>query len=361
VDSRRHRREVAVVFGTRSEALALAPVVRALRRSDRYVPLVVSTGEQRWILDQVLRPLGLRPDVDLTLPGADAPRSRRTLSPEVVERLGALLVGCRPGAVLVHGDSASAFGAALAAFSEGVRVCHLGAGYRSEEVWAAFEVANQRLIDPLAWWHLVPTGRAAAHLVSEGIAPGRITVTGPTGLDTLRWAASLNRGEPAFTGTAGRRVLACLRAADGDSHRLQAVADILESLGGGGEVVLPRHPDGASDALCQRLDSGLVTVIPPLEYLDYVATLGDAALVVTDSVAVEVEARCLGVPYAVLGDDLRSFEEMCRAPHRPGPDGRGDDVARTGLVLDVLDRLPDGCLPIPGSDGAVAGRAVLGV
>ncbi|MDQ1288038.1 MAG: hypothetical protein QG622_1603 [Actinomycetota bacterium] len=372
--------EVAVVLGTRSEAVALAPVVRAMRRSNRFDPLVISTGEQRSILDQVLRALGVRPDVDLTLPGTEPAGSPRSLPPEAVERLGDLLVACRPVAVLVHGDSASAFGAALAAFSEGFLVGHLGAGFRSPEARSAAEMANQRLIDPLARWHLTSTPVAAANLVAEGIDPSTVVVTGSTGLDTLRWAMSLNRGGSAFgesalrdfalgapaahgpgRGGPGRgRVLACLRTADRNCDRLSRMADALRRCAEeGADVVLPRHPDGAPDGLCRRLGESGVRVIPPLEYLDYVATVRSATVVVTDSSTVEEEVAYLGTPLIAVGDDLPSLdgallEALDRVMTPSGDEVRpdfDDEPEAARRVLDALRR-SSGRVEVSPSPGA---------
>lgn len=378
--------EIAVVLGTRSEAVALTPVVRALRRCEHFSPLVVSTGQQRGALDQVLRPLGVRPDVDLALGRSGPDGSSGRLAAEAVEELGELLAGRRPHAVLVHGDSATAFGAALAAGSEGIGVGHLGAGVRAPRAAAAPpppQEANQRLIAPLARWHLAPTLTAARNLVAEGVDPQAVTVTGATAVDCLLWAVSLGRGTSAFAPDGGDgqgRVLACLQLGEGDRDRSVALAGALRGLVAEGlEVVLPRHPDGVPAAVLADLDAAGVRLLPPLDYLDFVATLRDADLVVTDSGAVGEEAPGLGTPVLVVREVTDRAEELaagtarlthaqpddvveaCRrlvgGPDRPGrrrapliPLGDGRAAER---VLDVLTRSLTGA-----RSGAVAGPTV---
>jgi UDP-N-acetylglucosamine 2-epimerase (non-hydrolysing) len=300
--------EIAVVLGTRSEAVKLAPVVRALRRTPGVRPLVVSTGQHRELLDQVLRPLGVRPDVDLAVLDPVQPLPR--LTARVVEQLGELLAQRRPAAVIVHGDSTTAFGGALAAFSEGIPVGHLGAGLRTGLLSDPFpEEANRRLIVPLARWHLAPTPGAAANLIAEGVDASAITVTGNTGIDALTWAADLDRGTSAFRGR---------RAVDRDAPRLLVTLHRRENGGGtmrglagalcrlaedGADVVVPLHPSpSVREVLLPALEGSKVRVVASLGYLDFVATLADSTLVITDSGGVQEEAPSLGKPVLVVRD-----------------------------------------------------------
>jgi UDP-N-acetylglucosamine 2-epimerase (non-hydrolysing) len=298
--------EIAVVLGTRSEAVKLAPVVRALRRTPGVRPLVVSTGQHRELLDQVLRPLGVRPDVDLAVldPGQPLPR----LTARVVEQLGELLAQRRPAAVIVHGDSTTAFGGALAAFSEGIPVGHVGAGLRSGMASDPFpEEANRRLIAPLARWHLAPTVGAAANLIAEGVESSTVTVTGNTGIDSLTWAADLQRGTSAFRGRravdrAAPRLLVTLHRRENGGGTMRGLAGALRELAAdGADVVVPLHPSPAvREVLLPALEGSQVRVVESLGYLDFVATLADSTLVITDSGGVQEEAPTLGKPALVV-------------------------------------------------------------
>jgi UDP-N-acetylglucosamine 2-epimerase (non-hydrolysing) len=308
--------EIAVVLGTRSDAVTLAPVVRALRRTPGFRALVVSTGQHRDLLDDVLRPLGVRPDIDLAQadPGRPTPR----LTARVVEELGDLLAARRPRAVLVHGDSSTAFGGALAAFSEGIPVAHAGAGLRADTIADQVpEEANRRLIAPLARWHLAPTASAAANLVTEGIDPAAVTITGSTGIDALLWAAQLQRGTSAFRrppagGSAPPRVLVTLHRRENRGERMAHVAVALRRLAeDGADVVLPAHPSPDVRAvLLPALAGSGVTLREPLGYLDFVATLEDATLVITDSGGVQEEAATLGRPTLVARETTERGEGL---------------------------------------------------
>jgi UDP-N-acetylglucosamine 2-epimerase (non-hydrolysing) len=332
IETRDDQTEVVVVLGTRSEAVALAPVVRALRRASGVRPLVVSTGQHHDLLDQVLRPLGVRPDVDLTVTETGAPLHRLTAG--VVEQLGELLASRRPDAVLVHGDSTTAFGGALAAFSEGIPVGHVGAGLRSGVPDDPFpEEANRRLIAPLARWHLATTAAAAGNLIAEGIDPDGITVTGTTGIDALLWAADLDRGSSAFRGRRSTerapRLLATLQRRENEGPRMERLAQALRRLADdGADVVLPLPPNrGVRDALEPALAGSAVRIVEPMDYLDFVATLADASVVITDSGGLQEEAPALGKPVLVARE----------ATDRP--EGPASGVARlVGADPDVVVR-----------------------
>jgi UDP-N-acetylglucosamine 2-epimerase (non-hydrolysing) len=308
--------EIAVVLGTRSEAVTLAPVVRALRRRPGVRPLVVSTGQHRELLDHVLRPLGVRPDVDLAPiePGQPLPR----LTARVVEQLGELLAARRPDAVIVHGDSTTAFGGALAAFCEAIPVAHAGAGLRSNVMDDPFpEEANRRLIAPLARWHLAPTASAAANLIAEGLDPASVTVTGSTGIDALLWAADLQRGTSAFRGRraadrAAARVLVTLHRRENVGARMERIAGALRQLAAeGADVVLPMHPSPeVRGSLAPVLIDSDVRIVQPLGYLDFVATLGDSTLVITDSGGVQEDAATLGRPALVARETTERCEGL---------------------------------------------------
>jgi UDP-N-acetylglucosamine 2-epimerase (non-hydrolysing) len=308
--------EIAVVLGTRSEAVTLAPVVRALRRRPGVRPLVVSTGQHRELLDHVLRPLGVRPDVDLAPiePGQPLPR----LTARVVEQLGELLAARRPDAVIVHGDSTTAFGGALAAFCEAIPVAHAGAGLRSNVMDDPFpEEANRRLIAPLARWHLAHTASAAANLIAEGLDPASVTVTGSTGIDALLWAADLQRGTSAFRGRraadrAAARVLVTLHRRENVGARMERIAGALRQLAAeGADVVLPMHPSPeVRGSLAPVLIDSDVRIVQPLGYLDFVATLGDSTLVITDSGGVQEDAATLGRPALVARETTERCEGL---------------------------------------------------
>ena len=175
---------IAVIFGTRPEAIKMAPVVQALRAEPGVTCRVWSTGQHRQMLDQVLGLFDLRADGDLGLmkPG----QSLNELFAAAVTGVDALLKAHRPDLVLVHGDTTTAAAAATAAFNLGVAVGHVEAGLRSgrmDQPWP--EEFNRRLVDMVSTLMFAPTERARANLLAEGAAPERVLVTGNTVVDAL--------------------------------------------------------------------------------------------------------------------------------------------------------------------------------
>lgn len=192
-------RSVAVILGTRPEAIKCAPVIRALRDDPRFVPVVLSTGQHRQMLDETLGAFGLTPDVDL-----EVMAPKQTLS-QVTHRALAGLSGYlaeRPvDAVLVHGDTATTLAGALAGFHNQIPVVHIEAGLCSGNLYSPFpEEANRRLVAQIAELHLAPTPGNSANLIREGVRESRIVVTGNTVIDVLRWASAqaTDYGHPAL-------------------------------------------------------------------------------------------------------------------------------------------------------------------
>src|SRR5690606_33482099 len=182
--SRRPRQKVMLVFGTRPEAIKMAPVVMALRGMPDIDTCVAVTAQHRHMLDQALDLFGIVPDEDLdvmtpsqTLPGTFA--RMLTGMTEVLERH-------KPALVLVHGDTSTTLATALAAFYARVRIGHVEAGLRTGDLDSPWpEEANRRLTAPLATMHFAPTARARSNLLAEGIVPSSIHVTGNTVIDAL--------------------------------------------------------------------------------------------------------------------------------------------------------------------------------
>lgn len=174
-----------VVYGTRPEAIKVAPVIKALERDVVLSPFVVVTAQHREMLDQVNRVFGINPDVDLNLMSHG--QSLNMIASAVIGRIDELINSIRPDAVIVQGDTTSVMGTAVAAFNRGVPVVHLEAGLRSGDIDSPFpEEANRRIVSQIARIHLAPTERSQANLVSIGVMESQIFVTGNTVIDALR-------------------------------------------------------------------------------------------------------------------------------------------------------------------------------
>jgi UDP-N-acetylglucosamine 2-epimerase (non-hydrolysing) len=299
-----------VVYGTRPEAIKLAPVVRALDEHDALRPRVVVTGQHREMLDQVNDFFGITPDVDLDLmtPGA----SVNAIARRVLESMETLLESGRPDAVVVQGDTTSAFAASLAAFLAEVPVVHVEAGLRTGNLRSPFpEEANRRLTAVVADLHLAPTTTARDNLLAESVDPARILVTGNTVVDALQWAVRqpVRFTDPRVEELGGERPLLLVT-----THRREAWGPrMAAAMAGLGEVaaahpeldvLLPMHRNPVvRDAVVEALGARPnVVLTEPLAYAEFAHVMARCHLVVTDSGGIQEEAPSLGKPVLVLRD-----------------------------------------------------------
>jgi UDP-N-acetylglucosamine 2-epimerase (non-hydrolysing) len=290
------------VLGTRPEAIKLAPVVRAMAASSLFQPVVVTTGQHREMLQQMLGLLGVGVKTDLAVM-----RDRQRLSEltaRLVDGLGTVIRTERPDLVVVQGDTTTALCGALAAFYEHTPVAHVEAGLRTGVLDNPFpEELNRRMIGRVARWHFAPTARSADHLRAEGVPPEQVITTGNTVVDNLLWVLAEGAGRSAFR-TGRRKVLLTLHRRENQGTRMRSMGAALRRLADRGdvEIVLPLHRSPAvREALLPELDGHPgVRVVDPLDYLDFAATLADCDLVLTDSGGLQEEAPSLGKPALVL-------------------------------------------------------------
>lgn len=313
---------VWLIGGTRPEAIKLAPLAAALSDHGRVRPVIVSSGQHPTMFHQGLASFGLSPGVEMN------PLRRRGSQAELVAQLGQSfddrLQRDRPSAVVVQGDTATAFIGALSAFWRRVPVVHLEAGLRSHDLDAPFpEEANRRMVGQIATLHLAPTSRAAANLYAEGIATQRVRVIGNTVVDAVLTLAGRTRH---FSVPALRNIEAAV--ADGRRlmlvtvHRreswgaplqsvLHAVRDILAAHPDL-VAVLPAHPNPAvrSDVTTVLGTEPRVVITEPLDYPDLVRLLELSSLVLSDSGGIQEEAPTFGVPVLVLRDRTERMEAI---------------------------------------------------
>ncbi|MGV9453910.1 non-hydrolyzing UDP-N-acetylglucosamine 2-epimerase [Streptomyces sp. NPDC003635] len=291
-----------LVLGTRPEAIKLAPVARSMAAGTRFEPLVVTTGQHREMLHQMLGLLGVTSRIAL-----DVMRSRQQLSDltaRLVAELGDVMRLKRPDLVLVQGDTTTALAGALAAFYEKIPVAHVEAGLRTGVIDNPFpEELNRSLIGRIARWHFAPTSRAARHLTDEGVPKEQVFVTGNTVIDNLLWVLAEGTGSSAFR-TPAKRILVTLHRRENQGERMRGMGRALRRLAGRGdvEIVLPLHLSPAvREVLLPELDGhDGISLVEPLDYLDFAATLAECDLVLTDSGGIQEEAPSLGKPALVL-------------------------------------------------------------
>jgi len=295
------------VFGTRPEAIKLAPVILQFARRARDVQCrTCVTAQHREMLDQVLTVFDLVPDHDLGIMEAD--QTPTGVAALVLSRLEPILRRERPDWVLVQGDTTTAAAAAMAAFYAGVRVAHIEAGLRTRDRSQPFpEEMNRRMIGTIADLHFAPTERARQNLLAECVDDAHILVTGNTVIDALRWIAAQRPLEPRAPSRV-KQVLLTAHRRENLGRPLEniclAVRRIARRRPNSVQIVYPVHRNPHVMEPVHRLLGGVpgVTLTAPLDYAALVGTLEGAHLVLTDSGGLQEEAPAFGVPVLVLRD-----------------------------------------------------------
>ncbi len=363
--------DVALIFGTRPEAIKLAPVFLALRATPDLRPVVCVTAQHREMLDQVLDIFGIVPDADLDLMVPD--QSLAGLTARAVAAVDGWLAAAAPDLVLVQGDTTTVFCAALAAFYRGIPVGHVEAGLRTGDLRSPFpEEANRVLTGRLADLHFPPTATARDNLRREGVPEERIRVTGNTVIDALHLALVRVRREPPPVPGLDAGDL------DGDRPLVLITGHRRENFGPGFARVcrgLARLADRFADHLfvypvhlnphVQRPvheilgDRPNVRLIAPLPYLPFVRLLDRAHLVITDSGGVQEEAPGLGKPVLVTRDTTERPEAVAAGTVRlVGTDEEKLVAEATRLLTDADAYAVMARAVNPYGDGKAAGRIV---
>ena len=297
------------VFGTRPEAIKMAPVVRAFRADARFRTLVCVTGQHREMLDQVLAFFDIHPDHDLSLMQPD--QSLSALAARAIAGTAEIIARTTPDIVFVQGDTTTAFAAAFAAFQARVPVAHIEAGLRSHQRHAPFpEEMNRVLVGDLADLHFPPLDAARDNLAREGITRD-VHVVGNTVVDALLLGLDLIRergdGEIAATfpmvGEGRRLVLVTIHRRESFGGPIVEIFEAIREIATGRdvEVVYPVHLNPNVHTVAHRVLGGLpnVHLIAPLGYAHFIWMMSKAALILTDSGGVQEEAPSLGVPVLV--------------------------------------------------------------
>jgi UDP-N-acetylglucosamine 2-epimerase (non-hydrolysing) len=332
--SKIEKRELRIlsVFGTRPEAVKMAPVVRALQATPGVESHVCVTAQHRQMLDQVLSLFQIRPDRDLDLMRED--QSLADLSAAIFSRLDPVLADLRPDWLLVQGDTTTVAVAALLAYYRRIRVGHVEAGLRTHDKWQPFpEEINRRVAGVTADLHFAPTEWARDNLLHEGVDPAIVVVTGNPVIDALHVVA--NQDEPGEVASLLTK-LGTSKSASGDreaasprakapgpnppvpkrlilvtAHRrenfgnpLEHICRALKALAARGdvEIVYPVHLNPNVRGPVHRLLGNVehITLLPPMDYLPLVHLMKRATLVLTDSGGIQEEAPAFGVPTLVL-------------------------------------------------------------
>nr|WP_298125435.1 UDP-N-acetylglucosamine 2-epimerase (non-hydrolyzing) [uncultured Pseudoxanthomonas sp.] len=306
-------KKVMVVFGTRPEAIKMAPVVAALKQHPGVTTLVAVTAQHRQMLDQVLDLFGIVPDDDLDVmqPG----QSLAALTSRILQGMTELIDSRRPDLVLVHGDTSTTLATSLAAFYNRVPVGHVEAGLRTGDMYSPWpEEANRRLTAPLASLHFAPTERSRQNLLAENTQAGAVHVTGNTVIDALLAIVTRIDADPTleaslanrfpFLDPSKRLILITGHRRENFGKGFEDICTAIREIArrGDTQVVYPVHLNPNVQEPVKRILSGTdnIHLIEPLDYLPFVYLMSRSYLIITDSGGVQEEAPSLGKPVLVM-------------------------------------------------------------
>lgn len=311
------KRKIMFVYGTRPEAIKMAPVVHAMRKSPWLQPVVAVTGQHRAMLDQVNTLFNIRPDYDLNI--ISARQGLEDITCRALQGVGEVLSSERPDAVVVQGDTTTCFAGALAGFYARIPVIHLEAGLRTWDRTNPFpEEGNRCLTTQLATLHLAPTATSRVNLLREGIDANAVAVTGNTVIDALQLAVAA--GTPIIN--ADVSAMGLRRSVLITSHRRESLGEPMRQTARAIAHLARRFPDvlfvlpvhlnpAVREILLPPLEGiANVRVTEPLIYSDFVHAMRNSTLVLTDSGGVQEEAPAFGKPVLVLRETTERPEAV---------------------------------------------------
>ena len=365
--------KISIVFGTRPEAIKLAPLILALRREPTVRCRVCVTAQHREMLDQVLQVFEIPPDDDLNLMQPNQSLAR--LTAVAIEAIDGYLRTEKPDVVIVQGDTTTTFSCALAAFYNDIPVAHVEAGLRTRNLKAPWpEEANRVLTSRLSALHFAPTETNRRNLLEEGVSPEQIHVTGNTVIDALLLARDKVRSQmPAIPQlprllfrdhTQTRVVLITCHRRESFGTGLESICRAIDKLARmfpGVHFVYPVHPNPNVRITVEKIlqPLGNLHLIEPLDYLPFVALMDRAAFILTDSGGIQEEAPSLGKPVLVMRETTERPEAV-QAGVVKLIGTRADDIVREAsrLLTDGSARRAMANAMNPYGDGTASERIV---
>ena len=362
--------KIMTVYGTRPEAIKVAPVIKALEKDQRFESVAVSTGQHKEMLEQVNTMFGIEPKLDLHLmkPG----QGLNEIVSRALMGLDEIIDAEQPDVIISQGDTSTAMTAALAGFHRGVKIVHLEAGLRTGDIHSPFpEEANRKLIGQVAELHLAPTAGSMENLRRENVRSKDIAVTGNTVIDALLEAASWDTEfeDPAVQEAAqsAKRLVVVT------THRRENL-EAMKEIGGAVKDLAEAYPDihfvlplhlnpkvrGAVLPEVESLPNVIIT--DPLPYDQFTKLLDRATIILTDSGGVQEEAPALGKPVLVMRQNTERPEAVVAGTVKLVGTNRSLIVAEAKLLLDddaAYDAMANAVNPY--GDGKAAERAVAAI
>lgn len=318
------KKKVLTVFGTRPEAIKMAPLVHALAVDERFEAKCCVTAQHREMLDQVLELFEITPDYDLNL--MKAGQTLNDVTARILLELKPVLQEFKPDVVLVHGDTATTFAASLAAYYEQIDVGHVEAGLRTGNIYSPWpEEGNRKLTGALTKYHFAPTDTSKENLLKENFNPDNISVTGNTVIDALLMVKNkidndsdlnlilseqfpfLNESKKLILVTGHRR-----ESFGGGFERICEALAITAKAHPETQIVYPMHLNPNVREPVNRILAGIdnIFLIEPQQYLPFIYLMGRANIILTDSGGIQEEAPSLGKPVLVMRDTTERPEAV---------------------------------------------------
>ena len=316
--------KVLVVFGTRPEAIKMAPLIKELQTHSEISTIVCVTAQHREMLDQVLDLFHIAPDHDLNI--MKTGQTLPDVTTNILHGLTPILINEQPDVVLVHGDTATTFATSLAAYYQKVKVGHIEAGLRTGNIYSPWpEEANRRLTGVLTTFHFSPTSTSKSNLLKENVKPEQICITGNTVIDALLSVVDklkqstdlqtqfkqkfdfLSEHRPIILVTGHRRE----NFGSGFENICRALTEIANQFPNI-DIVYPVHLNPNVQEPVNRLLSSIknIYLIPPLDYLPFVYLMHRSHIILTDSGGIQEEAPSLGKPVLVMRDTTERPEAV---------------------------------------------------
>ncbi len=305
---------VLLVFGTRPEAIKMAPLYKALEKNSRFQTKICITAQHREMLDQVLKLFDIKPDFDLDI--MQEGQSLTDITTTIISKLKPVLKKINPDLILVHGDTATTFAASLAAYYEKIKIGHIEAGLRTGNIYSPWpEEAYRKLTSVITNFHFAPTKISKNNLLKEGISESNIKITGNTVIDALFWTRKKIQNDKSISETLSARydyldinkklILVTGHRRESFGSGFKRICKALKKIATKHQDVQILYPVHLNPNVQKPVNNFLsnmknIFLTKPLDYLDFCFLMDKSEIILTDSGGIQEEAPSLGKPVLVM-------------------------------------------------------------
>lgn len=361
---------ICIVFGTRPEAIKLAPVIIALWKETDFLVKTIVTGQHREMLDQVLQRFGLIPEYDLNImtPG----QNLAEITSRILLGITPILQSEKPDLLIVHGDTTTTFASSLAAFYQNIPVAHVEAGLRTGDKWQPYpEELNRILTGNISDLHFAPTLQAKENLLRENVSPESIFVTGNTVIDALYYCLPENYKKnnivPNITRTAEKLILVTAHRRENWGRPLGNIVQALQAIlrdNPNVRMLIPVHLNPSVQKIFRESlgSEPRAHLVEPFDYQQMIEAMAQAYLIITDSGGIQEEAPALGKPVLVLRNKTERPEAILAGTVRlVGTDPENICKSANLLLQDDNEYQKMAQAVNPYGDGGASARIVAGL